>query len=110
MMVDRLFPDRTAQLRPATDQEIKATSVISMDIEKASAKIRARGVVDEDEDYDLPVYAERLPVATVIGVPEPCPRRVAGVQRPANLAIYSAGQLLQDALSQAHVAAYGGAR
>ena len=58
-MVDRLFPDRTAGLRQTTAQEIKATSVIAMEIEEASAKIRALGVVDDDEDYDLPVYAER---------------------------------------------------
>lgn len=38
-----------------------------MDIERASAKIRARGVVDEKEDYALPVYAERIPVITVLG-------------------------------------------
>ncbi len=41
--------------------------MIAMDIECASAKIRARGVVDEKEDYALPVYAERIPVITVLG-------------------------------------------
>jgi hypothetical protein len=43
MMVDRFFPGRTARLRQSSKQEIKATSVIYMDIEKASAKIRAKG-------------------------------------------------------------------
>ena len=107
MMVDRLYPQRTAGLRPATAQEIKATSVITMDIEQASAKVRARGVVDEDEDYGLPVYAERIPVTTVLGQPEPCPRLVAGAQRPAALAGYAAGRPLQDALSEAYRASYG---
>jgi len=45
MMVDRLFPGRTAGLRPTTALELKATSVVWMDIEDASAKIRARGDV-----------------------------------------------------------------
>ncbi len=53
-MVDRFFPDRTASLRQSTAQEIKATSVIAMEIEQASAKIRSKGVADDDEDYELP--------------------------------------------------------
>ena len=108
MMVDRFFPDRTAGLRASTDQEIKATSVVAMEIERASAKIRARGVVDDDEDYELPIYAERLPVRTVIGAPEPCPRLIPGVQRPEKLGGYRDGRLLEEALAEAHAAAYGG--
>jgi hypothetical protein len=106
MMVDRLYPPRTAGLRPASAQEIKATSVIAMDIEQASAKIRARGVVDDDEDYDLPIYAERIPVITVLGQPEPCPLLLEGVQRPATLAGYAAGRPLQEALSEAYTSAH----
>ena len=106
MMVDRLYPQRTAGLRPASAQEIKATSVIAMDIEQASAKIRARGVVDDDEDYDLPIYAERIPVAMVLGEPEPCPRLKSGVQRPATLAGYAPNRPLQDALTEAYMNSY----
>jgi uncharacterized protein len=100
-MVDRFFPDRTASLRASTVQEIKATSVIAMDIEQASAKIRAKGVADDEEDYELPIYAERIPVRTVLGAPEPCPRLREGVERPASLQGYSEGRLLDDALTQA---------
>ena len=107
MMVDRLYPQRTAGLRPATAQEIKATTVIAMDIERASAKIRARGVVDEDEDYALPIYAERIPVSTVLGRPQHCPRTVEGVKRPATLAGYAAGRSLEAAVSEAHAIAFG---
>jgi uncharacterized protein len=100
-MVDRFFPDRTASLRASTVQEIKATSVIAMDIEQASAKIRAKGVADDEEDYELPIYAERIPVRTVLGAPEPCPRLREGVERPATLQGYSEGRLLEDALTEA---------
>jgi nitroimidazol reductase NimA-like FMN-containing flavoprotein (pyridoxamine 5'-phosphate oxidase superfamily) len=106
MMVDRFFPGRTAQLRDTAPQEINATTVIMMDIERASAKIRAKGVADDDEDYLLPIYAERLPVQTVMGAPEPCPRLHAGVTRPANLAGYRAGRRLEDAVAEAHALAY----
>jgi nitroimidazol reductase NimA-like FMN-containing flavoprotein (pyridoxamine 5'-phosphate oxidase superfamily) len=107
LMVDRLFPQRTAGLRPATAQEIKATTVIAMDIDRASAKIRARGVVDDEEDYSFPIHAERIPVSLMLGEPEPCPRRVEGVERPEALAGYSAGRPLEDALSEAYRRTYG---
>ncbi len=62
-MVDRFFPDRTASLRASNTQEIKATSFIAMEIEEASAKVRAKGVADDDEDYALPIYASGSPCA-----------------------------------------------
>lgn len=105
-MVDRFFPARTAQLRQSTALEIKATSVVAMEIERASAKIRAKGVADDDEDYELPIYAERLPVRLVMGAPEPCPRLLAGVVRPDALAGYHGGRALEEALLEAHAATY----
>ncbi|WP_159998765.1 pyridoxamine 5'-phosphate oxidase family protein [Roseomonas sp. 18066] len=106
MMVDRFFPNRTAGLRASTTQEIKATAVISMEIDRASAKIRAKGVVDDDEDYELPIYAERLPVRTILGPAEPCPRLMEGVTRGPDLAPYSAGRSLDEALTEAYALAY----
>lgn len=106
MMVDRFFPDRTASLRPSTRKEIKATTVVAMEIDRASAKIRAKGVADEEEDYALPIHAERIPVHTVLGEPEPCPRRAAGVTRPRTLAGYRAGRRLEDAVAEAWRTAY----
>jgi nitroimidazol reductase NimA-like FMN-containing flavoprotein (pyridoxamine 5'-phosphate oxidase superfamily) len=106
MMVDRFFPGRTAQLRQSTTQEIKATAVITMEIEQASAKIRAKGVADDDEDYELPIYAERVPVRTVLGTPEACARLLPGVERPSNLASYRQGRTLEDAVTEAYHMAY----
>ena len=105
-MVDRFFPERTASLRASNKQEIKATSFIAMEIEEASAKVRAKGVADDDEDYELPIYAERIPVRTVLGAPEPCPRLLDGVTRPTTLDGYSEGRLLEDALRDAYFAQY----
>ena len=107
MMVDRLFPDRSAHLRPSTRQEIKATSVVVMEIDKASAKVRAKGVADEDDDYALPIHAERVPISMVIGEPEPCPRLLPGVERPAHLAPYRAGRRLDEVLTDAHARSIG---
>ncbi|MGJ5130044.1 pyridoxamine 5'-phosphate oxidase family protein [Bradyrhizobium oligotrophicum] len=106
MMVDRLFPGRTASLRPTTEQELKATSVVTMEIEKASAKIRAAGVIDDEEDYALPIYSERIPVQTLIGSPEPDGRLPPGVTRPATLSGFSAGRRLDEALTEAYATSY----
>ncbi|MGV7217014.1 pyridoxamine 5'-phosphate oxidase family protein [Bradyrhizobium sp. UFLA05-112] len=105
-MVDRLYPGRTAGLRPATTQEIKATAFIAMQIEEASAKIRSKGVGDDEEDYARPIYAERIPIRTVLGAPEPCKRLLDGVTRPAMLNGYSEGRLLEDALLDAYFQEY----
>jgi hypothetical protein len=106
MMVDRFFPGRTAGLRQSSKQEIKATAVLFMEIERASAKIRAKGIGDDEEDYALAIYAERLPVLTILGAPEPCPRLMGGVERPRNLDRYWAARRLDEALAEAYAAAY----
>jgi hypothetical protein len=105
-MVDRFYPGRTATLRQSTPQEIKATRVIGMEIEHASAKIRSKGIGDEEEDYALPIYAERIPVYTVLGTPEPCARLIPGVERPEGLAGYREGRKLDDAVSEAYRATF----
>ena len=105
-MVDRFYPGRTATLRRSTTQEIKATRVIGMTIEQASAKVRAKGIGDEEEDYALPIYAERIPVRTVLGAPEPCARLMAGVERPEGLAAYREGRRLDDAVSEAYLSTF----
>ncbi len=105
-MIDRFYPGRWETLRAAAEQEIKATRVIGMTIEQASAKVRAAGVVDDEEDYALPIWAERIPVSTVLGAPEPCPRLAEGAARPAALAGYREGRALEDALTEAHAATF----
>jgi uncharacterized protein len=81
-MIDRFYPGRWATLRPATKQEINAVRVIGMTIEQASAKVRAKGIVDDEEDYALPIWAGVLPLKVVSGPPEPDPRLTANVPIP----------------------------
>ena len=84
--VERLFPGRWAELRPPTRQEIKATTVLRMDLEEVSAKVRTGPPKDDEEDYALPIWAGVLPVATAIGRPQADPRLAAGVEAPGYLA------------------------
>jgi nitroimidazol reductase NimA-like FMN-containing flavoprotein (pyridoxamine 5'-phosphate oxidase superfamily) len=80
--VERVLPGRVAEIRPPTRQEIKATTVLWMDLDEVSAKIRTGPPVDDEEDYGLPVWAGIVPVATVIGRPEADPRLHGGIAPP----------------------------
>src|SRR5690606_34372751 len=97
-VVDRFYPGRSARLRPLTAQEAKATTVIGMEIEDASAKVRAKGVADDEEDYALPIWAGVVPVTTLLGTVEPCPRLVDGVEAPPELGVYKNGDRLDQSL------------
>ena len=107
-MVDRFYPGRSDLLRAPTPQELKATRFVGMEIERASAKVRAKGIGDDEEDYALPIYAERIPVRTVLGEPEPCARLVEGVERPPGLAGYAEGRRLDEAVAEAHATTFAG--
>ena len=100
-IVDRFYPGRSAEMRPDSPKEVKATKVIGMRIEEASAKFRASGVGDDEEDYGLPVWAGVIPVETVIGKAEISPHVPSGVALPDHLAAYREGRRLDDALSEA---------
>jgi len=67
--VEGLYPGRTPMLRPMLAKELKATSVLWLPIDEASAKVRAGGPSDDEEDYALPVWAGVLPVAMQVGAP-----------------------------------------
>ena len=97
-ITDRLIPGRNAELRPMTAQEIKATSVMRMRIETASAKIRAVNVGDDEEDGAHPVWAGVIPVQTILGTPDPSPLLPATTPLPAHLAPFPAGRPLDAAL------------
>lgn len=105
--VDRFFPGRSAELRPPTTQEIKATSFVVMEIEQASAKIRDVHVSDDEEDYALPIWSALLPVKQVLGEPEICPRQPPGLAVPDGLKGYTDGRKLDDVLLEAYQTVYG---
>lgn len=70
LISEHSMPGRWAEVRDSHDKEVKMTGVIALEIESASAKISAGMPEDEDEDYDIPVWAGVLPVTTTIGMLE----------------------------------------
>lgn len=85
IFVNGLFPGRYDRLRPDHTQDLKATMVLGMDIAEGSAKIRTGGPIDDEADYDLPIWAGVLPVRTEIGAPIPDPRNLPDVAVPADV-------------------------
>ncbi len=75
---DHVVPDRWDEVRPVTDQELKATSVLAVPLEEVSAKMRSGPPVDEEEDYDLPIWAGVVPVKMRVGEPVSDDRLVSG--------------------------------
>jgi nitroimidazol reductase NimA-like FMN-containing flavoprotein (pyridoxamine 5'-phosphate oxidase superfamily) len=80
-----LFPGRAETLRPHTKQEIKGTTVLSLPISEASAKVRDGGPIDDEEDYALPIWAGVIPVKQVVGDLIPDPRNLPDVEPPAHI-------------------------
>jgi uncharacterized protein len=69
--VERLYPGRWDQLRPATRQELKATTVLWTTISEASAKLRVDGPHDEPGDETWPAWGGLIPVETRLAPSEP---------------------------------------
>lgn len=83
--IEGMFPGRCAELRPVYDQELKATTVLSMKIAEGSAKVRTGPPIDDEEDYALPVWAGVLPVRQSWGAPVPDPRLAPGTPLPEHI-------------------------
>lgn len=104
--VDRFFPGRSREIRPATVQEVKATSFVVMPIDEASGKVRSTHVIDDEDDYALPVWTARIPIRQVLGEAEPCPRQLPDLAVPDGLKPYRAGRDLDEALLEAYRTTY----
>lgn len=70
-LMDRIAPERWAEVRGPSDQEAKATSVLWMEISEGAAKIRTGGAKDEPEDLGLQAWAGVVPVNSTLGDPVP---------------------------------------
>jgi nitroimidazol reductase NimA-like FMN-containing flavoprotein (pyridoxamine 5'-phosphate oxidase superfamily) len=78
-IVEHMAPGRTSEARGPSPQELRATEVISMRIEEASAKVRSGPPHDAARDYDEPIWAGVLPLGLAVGEPLRDPRCSAPV-------------------------------
>ncbi len=85
---EHVIPGRWNDVREPTEQELKATTVLSLPLEEVSAKVRAGPPLDDEEDYELPVWAGVIPLQMVAPPPIPDPRLETGTEPPAYATSY----------------------
>jgi uncharacterized protein len=83
--VERMYPGRWEMLRPMNGQEFKATTVLSLPLNEASAKVRTGGPKDDEEDYALPIWAGVIPLKLEVFPPIEDDRNLAGLDPPAHV-------------------------
>jgi uncharacterized protein len=71
IFMEGLFPGRWDALRPVKPKELKATRLLRLRIDEASAKVRSGPPADDPEDLDWPAWGGLIPVSLTIGKPEP---------------------------------------
>ena len=69
VLVDHIVPGRSDDARGPNPKELKATEVIELEIDEASAKIRTGPPGDASADMGLPVWAGELPITMTVGEP-----------------------------------------
>ena len=89
--VERLTPGRWQELKPPSEQELKATTVIALELDEVAAKVRTGPPRDDEEDLVLPVWAGVVPVVTAIGRPQADPQLSPDTPPPDYLARISIG-------------------
>lgn len=88
-LTEHIARGRWADARQPTPKEMDATTVVSIAIERASAKIRSGPPGDDEADYSLPIWAGVIPTELRLGEAEPDPKLSVGIAMPDYLRPYS---------------------
>ena len=87
---EHLIAGRWAEVRGPSEKELKATTVLEFSIEEASAKVRSGPPLDDENDYELPVWAGVLPLEIKSRSPIPDKKLSKGVTLPDYVRRYDA--------------------
>jgi nitroimidazol reductase NimA-like FMN-containing flavoprotein (pyridoxamine 5'-phosphate oxidase superfamily) len=63
--MEKLAPGRQAEVRPGSDKEYAATTIMRIALDEAACKVRSGGPTDDEEDLSWPAWAGVLPFARV---------------------------------------------
>ena len=92
LMVEQIIPGRSRDARSPTEKELRSTMLLKLPLGESSAKVRTGWPLDEEEDYDLEIWAGVIPFTTVTEAPQvdpalrvdvPMPDYVERYRRPA---------------------------
>lgn len=71
LIVERVLPGRSSEVRPLRDSELRLTMVVAVAIDEASAKVSSGPTEDDDDDVELPIWSGTVPTRMVYGTPVP---------------------------------------
>jgi uncharacterized protein len=91
VFVEHLFPGRWDLLRAMTAKELKATTILGLELNEVSAKVRQGPPGDDEEDYALPIWAGVIPLSTAIGKIVADDRVMPGVSMPDHVRNFKIG-------------------
>jgi len=86
---DHMIPGRWDDVREPNDRELQLTTVLALALDEASAKVRTGPPLDDEEDYELSVWAGVIPLRLVANAPVPDPRLPARIEPPPYALDYS---------------------
>jgi nitroimidazol reductase NimA-like FMN-containing flavoprotein (pyridoxamine 5'-phosphate oxidase superfamily) len=81
-IVEHIAPGRLGHVRAPSEAELRATRVVWLPLDEASAKLRSGPPKDDEEDYALPVWAGELPLRLAALEPLADPRLAPGIPLP----------------------------
>ncbi|HEX8092044.1 MAG TPA: pyridoxamine 5'-phosphate oxidase family protein [Blastocatellia bacterium] len=93
---EHIVPGRWAEVREPTESEMKATTVLSLPLAEASAKVRTGPPIDDEEDYEMSVWAGVIPLRMEAGEAIADPRLPADISLPNYLHHYERPAKLGD--------------
>ena len=83
VLSEQMIPGRWQDVRAPNEKELAQTLVLMLPLEEASAKIRTGPPLDDEEDYELSVWAGVIPFRTVAEKVIDDPRLPDGIEPPA---------------------------
>ena len=86
---EHVVPGRWADVRPPDENELRATLVLRLRLAEVSAKVRTGPPIDDDEDYNLAVWAGVVPLRLIADTPVIDDRVPAGIEAPDYVREYS---------------------
>ena len=87
-ITDHVVPGRWDTVRAPNEKELRATSVLRLPMDEASAKVRTGPPKDDEGDQALDAWAGVLPLALVAQTPVPDPTLRPGIAVPDHVARY----------------------
>lgn len=85
---EHVVPGRWESVRQPSPNELAGTLVLSVPLVEVSAKVRTGPPIDDEADYDLPVWAGEIPLQLVAAAPIDDPRLTAGIVPPSHVRDY----------------------